>query len=146
MKREIYIERFYPHPPERVWQALTDPKMLAAWYMPNDFQPVIGHRFTYRTDPAPGFDGTLHCEVMMVEPPTRLAYSFIGGWMDRKTLITWTLIAQDGGTLLRLEHTGFTELSDTSIRAILESGWGTFLPRLDALLTPSRPSPTSGSP
>jgi uncharacterized protein YndB with AHSA1/START domain len=102
--------------------------------MPNTFRAEVGHRFTFRTQPAPGFDGLLHCEVLLVEPPQRLVYSFRGGWMDRETVVTWTLIAQAGGTLLRLEHTGFTALSDPAIRIILESGWGTFLPRLDALL------------
>jgi uncharacterized protein YndB with AHSA1/START domain len=135
MQREIFIERFYAHPPERVWWAITDPKALAGWYMPNDFRPSVGHHFTFKTDPAPGFDGVLYCEVISVEPPRLLAYTFIGGWMDRSTLVTWTLIPQDEGTLLRLEHTGFTALSDPAVRGILESGWGTFLPHLDVLLT-----------
>ncbi|MBL8155238.1 MAG: SRPBCC domain-containing protein [Anaerolineae bacterium] len=134
MQREIHIERFYKQPPERVWTALTDPAQLAAWYMPNDFKAEAGHKFSFRTDPAPGFDGVLHCEVVTVDPPRKLAYTFRGGWMDRSTLVTWTLLPQDGGTLLRLEHTGFTALSDPAIRTILESGWGSFLPRLDALI------------
>ncbi|MBL8131788.1 MAG: SRPBCC domain-containing protein [Anaerolineae bacterium] len=134
MQREIHIERYYRQPPERVWDALTDPTHLAAWYMPNNFRAEVGHTFTFRTDPAPGFDGLLHCEVVVVERPHKLAYTFRGGWMDRSTLVTWTLLPQDGGTLLRLEHTGFTALSDPAIRTILESGWGTFLPRLDALM------------
>lgn len=134
MQREIHIERFYKQSPERVWRALTDPAQLAAWYMPNDFRAEAGHRFSFRTGPAPGFDGVLHCEVVLVERPHKLAYTFRGGWMDRSTLVTWTLLPQDGGTLLRLEHTGFTTLSDPAIRTILESGWETFLPRLDALI------------
>lgn len=134
MQREIHIERFYKQAPERVWDALTDPAQLAAWYMPNDFKAEVGHRFSFRTEPAPGFDGVLHCEVVSVERPHKLVYTFKGGWMDRSTLVTWTLLPQDGGTLLRLEHTGFTALSDPAIRTILESGWGTFLPRLDALI------------
>jgi uncharacterized protein YndB with AHSA1/START domain len=137
MQREIYIERFYAHPPERVWWAITHPDALATWYMPNDFKPIVGHRFTFKTDPAPGFDGVLHCEVIQVDPPHQLVYTFIGGWMNKTTLVSWTLLPQNGGTLLRLEHTGFTELSDPAVRTILESGWGTFLPRLDAFLTES---------
>jgi uncharacterized protein YndB with AHSA1/START domain len=134
MEREIYIERYYAHPPQRVWAAITESDLIAAWYMPNDFRAEVGHRFTFRTDPAPNFDGLLHCEVVAVDPPRLLAYTFLGGWMDRATLVTWTLTAQNGGTLLVLAHTGFTQLSDPAIRGILESGWGTFLPRLDALM------------
>jgi uncharacterized protein YndB with AHSA1/START domain len=57
---ELRLEATYPHPPERVWQAITDPRALEAWLMPNDFRPVVGHTFTFRTDPAPGFDGIVH--------------------------------------------------------------------------------------
>ena len=50
MKRDLKFDRFYPHPPDRVWKALTDPQALARWYMDNDFQPVVGHRFQFRTE------------------------------------------------------------------------------------------------
>lgn len=134
MKRNLIFERVYRHPPARVWKALTDNKALAAWYMDNDFQPIVGHRFQFRTEPAPGFDGVLYCEVTVVDPPRQLAYTFIGGWMDRQTLVVWTLIPQADGTLLRLEHTGFTELSDPAIRSILEQGWERFLPGIADVL------------
>lgn len=134
MKRELHYERFYPHPPERVWKALTDPQALAAWYMDNDFLPVVGHRFTFRTSPAPGFDGVLYCEVLAVDVPRLLAYSFIGGYMERTTTVTWSLAPHEGGTLLRLEHTGFTGLTDVAVSAILDSGWQQFLPRLASIL------------
>ena len=32
----IRKERFYPHPPESVWVALTDPRALAEWFEPNE--------------------------------------------------------------------------------------------------------------
>ena len=57
MKADIDASVVYPHPVDRVWAALTSSEALAAWLMPNDFQPVVGHRFTFRTKPAAGFDG-----------------------------------------------------------------------------------------
>ncbi len=42
----MFYEMSYPEPPEWVWRALIDPQELAAWLMPNDFLPVVGHRFT----------------------------------------------------------------------------------------------------
>lgn len=136
MKRDLKYERFYKHPPERVWKALTDPKWLSAWYMDNDFQPVVGHTFTFRTVPAPdaGFDGVLYCEVILVDAPHQLAYTFIGGYMERKTTVKWTLIPVDGGTLLKLEHTGFTGLTDLAVSSILDSGWQGFLPGIAIVL------------
>ena len=47
MKKELSFEAFYPDPPERVWQALTDPKALAKWLMPTTFKPQIGFRFRF---------------------------------------------------------------------------------------------------
>jgi uncharacterized protein YndB with AHSA1/START domain len=41
-------EVFHPHPREQVWAALVDPKALGLWLMPNDFEPRVGHAFTFR--------------------------------------------------------------------------------------------------
>ncbi|MFB6393843.1 SRPBCC domain-containing protein [Polymorphospora lycopeni] len=52
MTADIHTDAFLSHPPEKVWRALTDPDLVAAWLMPNTFEPRVGHRFTFRTDPA----------------------------------------------------------------------------------------------
>ncbi len=49
----IEVDQFLARPPDQVWQALTDPDLLARWLMPNDFRPAVGHRFTFRTEPVP---------------------------------------------------------------------------------------------
>lgn len=134
MRHDIKMERFLNHPPEKVWKALTESRALASWYMQNDFQPVVGHRFTFKTDPGPGFDGVLFGEVMEVDPPHKLVYSFRGGFMKRETIVTWKLAPKDGGTLLRLEHIGFTGFPDVLAGLIIRYGWGKFLKQLpDAL-------------
>ncbi|HET8597739.1 MAG TPA: SRPBCC domain-containing protein [Castellaniella sp.] len=89
-----------------VWRVLTEPDLLKSWLMPNDIRPTVGHHFTFRTAPAPGFDGVVQCKVLAVEPGSRFVYSWRGGPLD--TIVTWTLTpAAGGGTVLRLEHTGF---------------------------------------
>jgi uncharacterized protein YndB with AHSA1/START domain len=84
MSREIMFEVTYPHPPERVWQALTDSAALTEWLMPNDFLPVVGHQFTFRAPPQPWFDGLVRCEVLTVDPPHQL-YIYLAGWPDAET-------------------------------------------------------------
>lgn len=121
MKREIRVRMTYPHPPEAVWEALTDPVAIADWLMPNDFLPKVGHRFTMRTKPAPGFDGTVHCEVLVIDKPRRLSYSWKGGGID--TVVTFTLERIKNGTALMLEQTGFQGLRAIAISYILEKGW-----------------------
>ncbi|WP_438023664.1 SRPBCC family protein [Sorangium sp. So ce233] len=76
MRRDLRIAREYPHPPELVWRALTEPALIAEWLMQNDFRPELGHRFTLRTDPGPGFDGVVRCEVLELDPPTKMRWSW----------------------------------------------------------------------
>ena len=139
MKRDLKFERYYPHPPERVWEALTDRNALAQWYMDNDFEPNVGYQFQFKTEPGPGFNGVLSGEVILADAPHQLVYTFIGGTMKHKTTVTWTLNRQGGGTLLRLEHTGFTGLSDIAISLVLGFGWRRFLKRLPGFLGQLKP-------
>jgi uncharacterized protein YndB with AHSA1/START domain len=122
LKRDLRFEAYYDYPPETVWQALTDSEAIAQWLMPNDFEPNIGHKFTLRTKPAPGFDGIVHCEVKELEPPHRLSYSWEGGGIN--TLVTFVLEVIPGGTKLVLEHKGFRGLRGMMVSSILGKGWG----------------------
>ena len=129
--KSIIVEYEFKHPPEKVWRALTEPKLIEAWLMPNDFRPIVGHRFTFRTTPAPGWDGICHCEVLVVEPHRRLSYTWRGGSSERigygavlDTVVTWTLAPlADGGTRLQLEHSGFTPDKESTYER-LKNGWG----------------------
>ncbi|MDG4831113.1 SRPBCC domain-containing protein [Solwaraspora sp. WMMD1047] len=130
MSADIRTDAFLPHPPEKVWRALTDPVLLARWLMPNDFQPRVGHRFTFRTEPAPGFDGVVHCQVLAVEPPELLRISWAGG-PGVDTTVTWRLAAEGRGTRLFLIHEGFDESDpgQQAVRRLLDGGWRTHLAR-----------------
>jgi uncharacterized protein YndB with AHSA1/START domain len=68
-----------PHPPERVWRALTDAEALARWLMPNDFAPKVGHAFTMQTKPGPGFDAVVRCEVLELDAPRVMVWRWQGG-------------------------------------------------------------------
>ena len=121
MRRDLAFEYVYPFPIEDVWWALTDPVALGEWLMPNDFEPVVGHRFQFRTKPAPGFDGIVWCEVLRLERPHLLSYSWRGGGID--TVVTFTLESVQGGTAVRLEHRGFDGIRGLMVSFILGSGW-----------------------
>jgi uncharacterized protein YndB with AHSA1/START domain len=105
IRREILI----PQPPEQVWRALADRATLAEWMYPNDFEPRVGHRFTFRVPPNPkrGFDGVVvHCEVLECERPFRLTYSWAGGSLVN-TRVSYRLEPDGAGTRLVFEHSGF---------------------------------------
>lgn len=95
--------------------------------MPNDIRPVLGHRFTFRTDPAPGFDGVVHSEVLELVPEERLVISWKGGPLD--TTVSFTLADAPGGTALTLRHAGFAGLSNALPRLVLGFGWKRLLGR-----------------
>ena len=66
--RTLVVERVIPHPPEKVWRALTQTALLEDWLMKNDFTPTVGAKFTFRTQPMPHWNGVVECEVLAVEP------------------------------------------------------------------------------
>ena len=94
-------EAVYPHPPERVWRALTSPKELAKWLLPgSDFIARPGHRFQWQQDTQ-----SIHGEVLTAEAPHRLSYTWQRiGSEEPLTVVTWTLERIENGTRLRLTH------------------------------------------
>lgn len=113
MKEQVKLSVFYPHPPEKIWQALTDMRILNVWMMKNDFEPCIGHKFKFESNSLPGLEATICCEVIELNEPKRLAYT----WQDSNTgeasLVIWTLTPVEGGTQLELRHrqAGYATLS-----------------------------------
>lgn len=124
----IVRARRYPHPVERVWRMVATAEGLAAWLMPNDFRPEVGHAFTFTTRPAPGFDGTVRCRVVEVDPLRRVRFTWAGGPVD--TVVTFDL-EPDGpsATVLRLSQTGFDGAAAQLVRLVLGSGWRGLLGR-----------------
>ena len=110
MKDRINLEAFYPHPPERVWQALTDPDALGSWLLPTkEFKPLIGFRFRFETS-----DGEISGKVIDVEEGRVLAYT----WEDEENepaKVIWTLEPKDGGTQLRIEHVAIEQPAVTCL-------------------------------
>lgn len=150
MSGRLRVERVYPHPPELVWRTLTEAELLSRWLMPNDFVAEVGHRFTFTTEPGPGFDGKVHCEVLLLEAPRRMTWSWRGGPLD--TTVTFALEPIDGGRSTRLVvlHDGFRGLKSRLVQLILGIGnrtlYGKKLPAvLDQLAAPGAP-PESDSP
>jgi len=132
MKRSLSRSIVYPHPVDRVWRALTSREAIAQWLMPNDFEPVVGREFQLRADPAPGWDGVVHCVVLELDEPRTLRISWRGGPID--TVVTWRLSDLGaGGTRLEFEQTGFDGLKAVLVSFILGRGW----PRIHGVLLPA---------
>ena len=95
------------HPPEKVWRALTDPELLAEWLLPVvGLELVPGAAFTLRTQAYPGWDGTVSCRLLEIEPLRKLSYTWTVPFLD--TVVTFTLAPTDTGTRLTIVQSGFT--------------------------------------
>ena len=124
--RTVAQERDLPHPPAKVWRALTEPHLVGEWLLPGAFRAEVGHRFTFDL----GFD-RIACEVLEVTAPERLRYRWCAMGLD--STVTYALRPGGRGTLLRIEQAGFAP-DQSRARAGAAGGWRRFLDRLDTLL------------
>lgn len=129
--RSVIVEREFPHPPEKVWRALTESDLIEQWMMKNDFQPVAGHSFTLRRDPVPNWNGVIECRVIAVEPCRTLAYAW--GALGLDSVVTWTLTPTDGGTHLRVEHSGFRPDQEANYKGA-RYGWMNMVGNLERVV------------
>ena len=126
--RTLVIEREVPHSPGKIWRALTEGPLIEEWLMNNDFQPVVGHRFSFRATPVPNWDGVIDCEVLVLEPNSLLSYSW--GTMGMKSVVAWILTPTNGGTHPRMEHSGFLSEEDAAYKGATY-GWQKFTGNLE---------------
>jgi len=121
--RSVIIEREIPHPPEKIWRALSQPHLIEEWLMKNDFAPVVGHRFSLRAD-----WGSVDCQVLTVEPNKTLSYTWRAYGLE--SVVTWTLAPKGVGTQLRMEHSGFGTDQQQAYQGA-QAGWRRFLAALE---------------
>ena len=128
MSKSIQHTFHYSHAPEVVWEYLTKSELIAQWLMENDFKPIVGHDFQFRTKPLPqyDFDGIAHCKVMEVIPFKKLSYTWKGGPGNGEftldSLVEWTLTPTATGTELYLKHSGYVD-DTTAIYKAMDAGW-----------------------
>ena len=132
----IVTEIHIAAPPHRVFKALTDPKELMRWFdspeCPVKFwemDPHPGGQYRYATE-----KGTIvvnnvsefecHGEILEIDPPRLLVYSWIANWHDdksRRTIVRWELTPEATGTRVKVTHGGLAE--ETVARKDYSGGW-----------------------
>lgn len=120
----LILVRDLRHPPEKVWQALTDPAHLREW-APFDADSSLDAagrtvRLTTVGAPTPQVSDTT---VMRAEAPKLLEYKWGGNE------IRWELEASNGGTRLTLWHN-----IDRKFISMGAAGWHICLDVLDRML------------
>ena len=99
--------------------------------MDNDFQPVVGHRFNFRSTPMPNWNGVIDSEVLVVEPNKKLSYSWSS--LGLESVVVWTLVATEGGTLVRMEQSGFRPDQEAYYQGA-NYGWQKFIGGLERVV------------
>jgi uncharacterized protein YndB with AHSA1/START domain len=131
--KTVVVERDIAHPPEKLWRALTQPHLIEEWLMKNDFSPVVGHRFNLRGE----WGGVLDCEVLAIEPPKTLSYTWNFSHDDTAfnltSVVTFTLTPTPSGTHLRMEQTGFRPDQRQAFGGARQ-GWEQFFAKLEQTL------------
>jgi uncharacterized protein YndB with AHSA1/START domain len=147
MERTIRLKSYLPYRPEMVWKALTDARTMGKWFMENDIKPLLGYEFTFKMAPQKGWDGITHCRIIELEPVQRIAYTYQGSASGEKTLacagihseaadkvakgifteldtvLRFTLETTCGGTLLKVEHSGYRGLKLVIVSLVMGWGW-----------------------
>lgn len=131
----LVVERVFRHPPEKLWRALTEKPLLAQWMMNNDFEPVVGRKFQFQTEPKLSWNGVVDCEVLIVDPMQRLSYNWGVGGSEAglQWVVLWTLTPAEGGTHVRMEQSGFGPDQKGAYQGA-KYGWTKFLGNLERVL------------
>ena len=125
--RSVIVEREFPHPPDRIWRALTQPDLIGEWLMKTDFQPILGHPFELRGD-----WGSVSCKVLQIEPNRTLVYTWAAHGLQ--SVVTWTLVPSPQGTTVRMEQSGFQPGQDQFYEGAT-AAWPRFLAALERTLS-----------
>jgi uncharacterized protein YndB with AHSA1/START domain len=137
----LEAKRVVPGSPTAVFEAFSDPAVLARWWGPKgfttrsvDFQPRAGGRYRIEMQPPEGDSFHLGGEFREVEPPTRLAFTF--AWDppdpdDVETLAALSFRDLGDSTEVTLEQ---GEFKTEERRALHSDGWAESFEKLEALL------------
>lgn len=137
MSETVSLDFELKSPIERVWHALTDSATLSKWMLfeTNNFQPIVGHKFQLRAKPETGWPGTVDCEVLEVEEPHQLSYTWEVRDLSHHTKVSWTLTESENGvTRLHLEQSGFASDAKQEIEGA-KYGWMRMIGQLQNVLS-----------
>jgi uncharacterized protein YndB with AHSA1/START domain len=126
IERSIWIAA----PRERVWQAVTDPAQIAAWFAPGTAFSQNGNIFSIRV----GEDDMEVAIIEVFDPPRQLTTRSLP---ERALATTYTLEEENGGTRFTVTETGFEALSEEARQARLDQddqGWSMALENLKAYI------------
>jgi uncharacterized protein YndB with AHSA1/START domain len=126
---QILAEVFIAAPPERVFEAITNPEQLLQWwgqkgiYRVKEWEADLrrGGKWLTKGVSDNGEEFKVSGEYLEIDPPRLLVYTWLASWTDTmKTTVRWELLPQEvhglhargtrkvgTGTLVKVRHDGF---------------------------------------
>jgi uncharacterized protein YndB with AHSA1/START domain len=138
----LAMERVLPAPPAVVFAAFSDANELMKWWGPEGFttpslkfQARVGESFRIEMQPPKGDRFYLTGEFREVDPPVRLAYTFV--WEDPDPDDVETLVALSFRDLGGSTAVAFTQgqFKTEARRALHRDGWTDSFDRLERLIS-----------
>lgn len=121
-------------PAKSVWTKISTADGISSWFMPNDFQPIVGHKFHIQSQFGPS-----PCEVLEIEEFKKIVFSWdTDGWIvtfsikDLGDKSEFTVIHggwKDYDSIVPKAKTKVSEVYDN-----MNSGWEGLVNRLAGML------------
>jgi uncharacterized protein YndB with AHSA1/START domain len=143
--KTLRMERTFQAPAEAVFEAWTSEEVLRRWWHEeHDWETteaevdlrVGGSMRVVMRDPHKDIEIGGRGRYTEIEPPTRLAFTWIWDGHTRRTLIELDFEERDGATTVRFTQ---SDLWDEEAVRSHERGWGKFFDNLERALATARP-------
>jgi uncharacterized protein YndB with AHSA1/START domain len=129
----LVLRRLLRHPPEVVWQAITQPEQIRRWQLTT---ATVDGRVGGRVDLVIG-EAQVHAagRILRWDPPRVFEHEWNtsrtgSAHLDEQSVVRWELSPNEGGTLLVLTHRGLRR----STAQVFRHGLPGFIDRLEAQL------------
>ncbi|MDM5198043.1 SRPBCC domain-containing protein [Fictibacillus enclensis] len=129
--KDIQYEEVIDAPIEKVWNLAATAEGISSWFMPNDFEPHVGHEFHIQSPFGPS-----PCKVLLVEPPNKLSFA----WDQFGWVVTFELKEkEEGKTHFTLTHSGWghpdailpkAQQKVSAVRDNMSGGWAKIMQTL----------------
>ncbi|WP_146347994.1 SRPBCC family protein [Phaeobacter marinintestinus] len=140
---DLRLERTFPVTPEHLFDWMTKPENLTAWWGPEGMHVTNSQLDFTRTGPwfavivsDEGGRYKVSGQVTRVDPPNTIGFTW--GWHDENdkrgpdSHVTFTILPDSGGAKLVVDH---RDLVDAEMAASHERGWVSSLNSLAATMT-----------
>ncbi|MEQ8624246.1 MAG: SRPBCC domain-containing protein [Vicingaceae bacterium] len=131
----IVKSQWFKQPIDKVWKAITENNQVSQWLVPTNFKAEVGFNY-YLQDPKG------ECNVVTGTVKKATPYSLEYTWINEEvkeveTLVSWELIEEKGGTLLKMAHSGIAKYQEAVKAKMAESytaGWNRCFDNITSLL------------